>query len=200
MRKIVSFVHLSLDGFVASVDGGLDWVSITEELFDYVGQRIAATDTALYGRKTFQMMEAYWPTAADKPNPTAHEIEHSRWYKNTTKIVLSKPLQTENHSNIKIISSNLSDAITKLKQTLGSEILVFGSPSATHALMAANLIDEYWLFINPVLLGQGIPFFRNIQDRTKLTLLKSKIFASGVVCLHYQVHHVVLTAEENQHG
>ena len=187
MRKIVSFVHLSLDGFVSSANGSLDWVSITEELFDYVGQRIAATDTALYGRVTYQMMEAYWPTAAEQPNASAHDHAHSRWYKTARKIVLSKTLAEKNHANTKIISRNLSSEITQLKQESGSEILVFGSPTATHALMAENLIDEYWLFVNPVLLGQGIPLFKNIQERTKLTLLKSKIFASGVVCLHYQV-------------
>lgn len=190
MRKIVSFVHVSLDGFVASTDEGmasLSWISISDELFGYVEQRIQQTDTALYGRNTYQMMESYWPAAADKPSPTSHDIEHSRWYKNATKIVLSKTLEEKNHSNTKIISSNLTGEITKIKQCDGSEILIFGSPSATHALIAENLIDEYWLFVNPILLGQGIPLFKNIKDRTALKLVKSKIFASGVVCLHYEV-------------
>ncbi len=187
MRKIVSFVHLSLDGFVASAQGGLDWVSITEELFDYVGQRINQTDTALYGRVTYQMMEAYWPTAAAQPNASKHDLEHSHWYKNVRKVVLSKTLADKNDANTKIIRSQLSDEITQLKQGAGSEILVFGSPSATHALMAENLIDEYWIFLNPVLLGRGIPLFKNIQDRTNLKLITSKTFASGVVCLHYEV-------------
>jgi len=187
MRKIVSFVHLSLDGFVASAEGGLEWVSITEELFDYVGQRIQQTDTALYGRVTYQMMEAYWPTAAAQPNASKHDHEHSRWYKTARKVVLSKTLTDKHEANTKIIRSHLSDEITRLKQSAGSEVLIFGSPSATHALMAENLIDEYWIFLNPVLLGQGIPLFKNVQDRTQLKLVKSKIFTSGVVCLHYEV-------------
>jgi dihydrofolate reductase len=187
MRKIVSFVHLSLDGFVASAEGGLDWISITEEIFDYVEQRIKQTDTALYGRVTYQMMEAYWPTAAAQPNASKHDHEHSRWYKIARKVVLSKTLADKNDANTKIIRNHLSDEITQLKQSAGSEILVFGSPSATHALMAENLIDEYWIFINPVLLGQGIPLFNNIKQRTSLKLKMSKIFASGVVCLHYEV-------------
>ena len=101
--------------------------------------------------------------------------------------MLSKTLLEKNHPDTQIISNNLSDEIGKLKQSAGSEVLVFGSPSATHALMAENFIDEYWLFINPILLGQGIPLFKNIRGRTALTLVKSKIFASGVVCQHYQV-------------
>jgi dihydrofolate reductase len=187
MRKIISFVHLSLDGFVASTSGGLDWVSITEELFDHVEQRIKQTDTALYGRVTYQMMEAYWPTAAEQPNASKHDHEHSRWYKTARKIVLSKTLDDKELSNTKIIREHISEEINKLKQEAGSEVLVFGSPSATHALMAEDLIDEYWLFSNPVLLGQGIPLFKNIKDRTKLKLVTSKTFASGVVCLHYEV-------------
>jgi dihydrofolate reductase len=192
MRKIVSFVHVSLDGFVASTDEGmasLGWISITEDLFDYVEQRIVTTDTALYGRVTYQMMESYWPTAADQPNATKHDIEHSRWYKRATKIVLSRTMQGKNLPQTKIISSNLADEISKLKQGAGSDILMFGSPTATHALMAENLIDEYWLFVNPILLGQGVPLFKGIKNRTALKLVTSKIFPSGVVCLQYERRH-----------
>jgi len=190
MRKIVSFVHVSLDGYIASDDEGmasLGWISLSDEMFEYVEQRIQQTDTALYGRVTYQMMESYWPTAAEQPNASPHDHAHSRWYKTAQKIVLSKTLLEKNHPNTKIISNNLSDEISKLKHSVGSEILVFGSPSATHALMAENLIDEYWLFINPILLGRGIPLFKNIKERTALTLVTSKIFALGVVCLRYEL-------------
>ena len=190
MRKIVSFVHVSLDGFVASTAEGmhsLGWISLSDDLFRYVEQRVQQTDTALYGRVTYQMMESYWPTAAEQPNASPHDHAHSRWYKAARKIVLSKTLLEKNHPGTQIISNNLSDEISKLKQSAGSENLVVGSPSATHALMAENLIDEYWLFINPILLGQGIPLFNNIQDRTALKLVNSKTFPSGVVCLDYEV-------------
>ena len=190
MRKIVSFVHVSLDGFVASTDEGmasLGWISITEDLFDYVEQRIGTTDSALYGRVTYQMMESYWPTAADQPNATRHDIEHSRWYKHATKIVLSRSMQGKHLPQTKIISGNLADGIAKLKQGVGSDILMFGSPTATHALMAENLIDEYWMFVNPILLGKGVPLFQGIKNRTALKLVTSKVFPSGVVCLQYEL-------------
>jgi dihydrofolate reductase len=190
MRKTVSFVHVSLDGFVASPakgPAGLGWISTSTDLFEYVEQRIQRTDTALYGRTTFEMMESYWPTAADEPDASPHDHEHSRWYKSARKVVLSKTLSENSHVNTQIISSNLSDEINKLKHSSGSEILMFGSPSATHALMAENLIDEYWLFVNPILLGQGIPLFKNIKDKTALMLVNSKTFPSGVVCLQYDV-------------
>ncbi|WP_324722617.1 dihydrofolate reductase family protein [Lelliottia sp. JS-SCA-14] len=190
MRKIVSFVHVSLDGFVSSTaegPAGLEWISISPDLFEYVEQRIQQTDTALYGRNTYQMMESYWPTAADKPDASPHDHAHSRWYKSAHKVVLSKTLVPKNHPDTQIISSNLSDEISKLKHSAGIEILLFGSPSATHALMAENLIDEYWLFVNPILLGQGIPLFKNIKERTSLRLVKSQVFPSGVACLQYEV-------------
>lgn len=190
MRKIVSFVHVSLDGFVASTKEGehsLGWISISEDLFRHVEQRIQRTDTALYGRVTYEMMESYWPTAADQPDASDHDRAHSRWYKSARKVVLSKTLSQDSHPDIGIISGDLSEQIGALKKGEGSEILVFGSPSATHALMAEDLIDEYWLFVNPILLGQGIPLFKSIQDRTALKLVDSKIFPSGVVCLQYEV-------------
>jgi dihydrofolate reductase len=190
MRMIVSFVHVSLDGFVASTakgPAGLGWISRSADLFEYVEKRIQQTDTALYGRTTFEMMESYWPNAADGPDASPHDHEHSRWYKSARKVVLSKTLSEKNHVNTQIIRSNLSDEINKLKHSSGSEILMFGSPSATHALMAENLIDGYWLFVNPILLGQGIPLFKNINDQTALALVNTNIFPSGVVCLQYDV-------------
>jgi len=186
MSKIVSFVHVSLDGFVASSNGGLDWIVVNDEIFGYVEQRIRETDTALYGRVTYQMMESYWPTAADQPAATRHDMEHARWYKQARKIVLSRTMRDAHPANTKIISSNLTDEIAQLKRSTASDILMFGSPTATHALMAENLIDEYWLFVNPILLGQGVPLFKGIKNRTALNLILSKTFSSGVVCLQYE--------------
>lgn len=189
MRKIVSFAHMSLDGIISStIDGmhSLGWISISEDLFNFVEERIQKTDTALYGRVTYEMMEAYWPTAGDAPDASAHDIAHSRWYKSARKVVLSKSLAGKSLPNTQIISTNLRDEINQLKQGSGSEILLFGSPSANHALMAEDLIDEYWLFLNPVVVGQGVPLFRNIRHLTRLKLVNTKLFPSGVVGLQYE--------------
>lgn len=187
MRKIISFMHISLDGFVAGPNGEMDWITINDEIFDFVEKRIGKGDTALYGRVTFQMMESYWPTAADKPNATRHDINHSRWYEDSHKIVLSKTLKEKDYKNTTIISENLTESINAIKQTPGNEILLFGSPSATHALMQQNLIDGYWLFVNPIILGNGIPLFTDQTTKTKLKLVSSHPFASGVTELSYEV-------------
>jgi dihydrofolate reductase len=188
MRKIVSFMHISLDGFVAGPNGELNWAKVDEELFDYVGKRISKGDTALYGRKTFQMMESYWPIAGDKPNASKHDIEHSKWYNNIHKVVLSKSLQSSNLTNTTIISENLTDKIKEIKQQTGAEILLFGRPTATHILMQQNLIDGYWLFVNPIILGHGVSLFKDIKDRINLKLLPTtRQFTCGVTELNYIV-------------
>lgn len=194
MRKIISFMHMSLDGFVAGPNGEMDWIKVDQEIFDHVGKRIGKGDTALYGRVTYEMMEGYWPTAADKPNATRHDIEHSKWYSKVHKVVLSRTMNPngDQGTNTKIISDNLSDRINEIKQSRsasgGSEdILLFGSPTATHSLMQQNLIDGYWLFVNPIILGNGIPLFVNIKGKIKLKLLTTQQFTCGVTELNYTV-------------
>lgn len=187
MRKIISFMHVSLDGFVAGPNGEMNWIKVDQEIFDHVGKRINQGDTSLYGRVTYQMMEGYWPTAADKPNASKHDIEHSKWYSQVHKVVLSKTLDGAALTNSTIISDDLTDGINKIKQSGNKEILLFGSPSATHALMEQGLIDGYWLFVNPVVLGKGIPLFKGAKVETKLKLVNTNRFNCGVVELDYIV-------------
>ena len=187
MRKIISFMHISLDGFVAGPNGEMNWIKADDEIFDHVEKRISRGDTALYGRITFDMMESYWPTAADKPNPTSHDINHSKWYAQVHKLVLSKTLKDATLNNTTIISDNLSERINAIRQTEGEDILLFGSTTATHSLMKLNLIDGYWLFVNPIILGQGIPLFTGVKDKTKLNLVSTHQFNNGVTELNYTV-------------
>lgn len=187
MRRIISFMHMSLDGFVAGPNGEMNWIKVDEEIFDHVGKRISEGDTALYGRVTYQMMENYWPTAGDKPNSSKHDIEHSKWYSNVRKIVLSKTMKDAKLPNTTIISDNLSERISEIKQQAGPDIALFGSPTATHSLIQLNLIDGYWLFVNPIILGKGIPLFAGVKEQTKLKLLTTRSFSCGVTELNYTV-------------
>ena len=180
-------MHISLDGFVAGLNREINWVKVDEEIFDHVGKRISEGDTALYGRVTYQLMESYWPTAADKPNASKHDIEHSKWYSKVHKVVLSKTMKDVDLTNTTIISDNLSNGINEIKQQAGSEILLFGSPTATHSLIQQNLIDGYLLFVNPIILGRGIPLFTDIKDKINLKLLTTRQFTSGVTELNYIV-------------
>src|SRR3954462_2912767 len=107
MRKIISFMHISLDGFVAGPNGEMGWIKVDQEIFDFVGKRISEGDTALYGRVTYQMMENYWPTAGNKPTATRHDIEHSKVNSKVDKVVLSETMKDADLPNTKIISDNL---------------------------------------------------------------------------------------------
>lgn len=190
MRKIISFMHISLDGFVAGPNGEMGWIKVDEELFDHVGKRISLGNTALYGRVTYQMMESYWPAAGTKPNASTHDINHSKWYNNVHKIVLSKTMKDAELANTTIISDNISESINEIKRSGngdGKDILLFGSPTATHSLMQLDLVDGYWLFVNPVILGKGIPLFTDIKDKIKLELQATRQFTSGVTELDYTV-------------
>lgn len=183
-------MHISLDGFVAGPNGELSWAKVDEEIFDHVGKRISKGDTALYGRVTYEMMESYWPTAADQPTATQHDIEHSKWYSKVRKVVLSKTMAGGGSGNPTIVSDDLVHRINEIKQSdSGSkeDILVFGSPKATHSLMQVGLIDGFWLFVNPILLGKGTPLFVDIKDKINLKLLTTRQFAAGVVELNYIV-------------
>ena len=180
-------MHMSLDGFVAGPNGEMDWIKVDQEIFDYVEKRISEGDTALYGRVTYQMMESYWPTAADQPSASKHDIEHSKWYKNVRKVVLSKTMNPAGPTNIIIVSDNLADRLNEIKRQSGSDILLFGSPRATHSLIQQNLIDGYWIFVNPIILGRGIPLFADVKEKIKLKLLTTRPFTCGVTELNYIV-------------
>src|SRR6185295_12966234 len=164
MRPLVFFMHTSLDGFVAGLNGELDWIKLDDEMFDFVKQMTDKADTALYGRVTYGMMESYWPTAGEKPDATKHDKEHSAWYNKVSKVVLSRTMSEAGLRNTKVIGNNLAQNINELKQREGKNILIFGSPGASQSLLNEGLVDEFWLFVNPILLGRGMPMFKNIKE------------------------------------
>jgi dihydrofolate reductase len=187
MRKLSLLMHTSLDGFVGGPKGEMDWIYVDEEIFDVAGALTDDSDLALYGRNTFNMMEGHWPTAADKPNASRHTKHHSKWYNSVKKVVFSHTMKKNERDDVIVLSENIPEQIKTIKQDDGKGILAIGSPTAVHTLMENDLIDDYWLFVNPVLLGNGIPLFTDIHDRRKLKLVSSTVYKSGVVCLHYTV-------------
>ncbi len=186
MRNLIFFMHTSLDGFVAGPNGEMNWIKVDEEIFDFVATMTDKADTALYGRVTYEMMQGYWPTAGEQPNASKHDKEHAAWYKKVSKVVLSKTITGKGLDNTTVISDHLVENINKIKQQEGKNILIFGSPRASHSLLGEGLVDEFWLFVNPVLLGQGIPLFKNVNELTHLNLVESKTFSCGVIALHYK--------------
>lgn len=187
MRHLIFFMHTSLDGYIAGPNGEMNWIKVDEELFDFVATMTDNADAALYGRITYEMMQGYWPTAGDAPNASKHDKEHSAWYNKVAKIVLSKTMSAKGLDNTTVISDQLAENINKIKKQDGKNILIFGSPAASRALLNQGLIDEFWLFVNPIILGKGMPLFKDITGTTTLKLVESKTFASGVIALHYEL-------------
>jgi len=178
-------MHISLDGFVAGPNGEMNWIKVDQQLFDHVGKRIGGGDTALYGRKTYEMMEGYWPNAGKEPGASKHDIEHSQWYNGVRKLVLSNTLKGAELINTEVLNDNLEVRLKEIRNGDGPDILLFGSPTATHSLMDLELIDGYWLFVNPVVLGEGIALFKNGLKQQDLQLVSTERFDSGVVELNY---------------
>jgi dihydrofolate reductase len=187
MRKSILLVHTSLDGFVAGPNGELDGFDVSEENLQFVCKLTEEADAALFGRISYQMLDSYWPTAKDQPNASKGEMAFSEWYNKVHKIVFSKTMAGKELMNTSVITENISSELIKIKQQAGKDILIFGSPSVSQLLMQLNLIDNYWIFVNPIIFGQGMPLFTGLKDKIKLKLLVAKQFLNGEFGLHYEV-------------
>jgi dihydrofolate reductase len=179
-------MHLSLDGFVAGPNGELDWISMDEELEKYAEGVVSTVGAALYGRVTYQMMESHWPSVLENPSSSKHDIDHAHWIENISKIVFSRSLEKVEWNNTRLIKDHIAEEISKLKQQPGKDLVIFGSPGLAQTFMQLDLIDEYRLTVNPVVLGVGKPLFKDNKDRINLKLLETRAFNSGVVELHYE--------------
>jgi dihydrofolate reductase len=185
MRNIISLAHISLDGFMATRGGDFSFLQFDAEAMDHTYPLIATADTAVYGRVTYQLMEGYWPTAGDAPDANAHTKTHARWYNGVKKIVASRTLPASKDTNVRVVGDDIVGALRAEKQKPGGDIMIFASPTLTHTLMAADLVDEWRLTLQPVILGDGLSLFTRLEKRAQLELRSSRTFGNGVIALHY---------------
>lgn len=186
MRKVVLFVHASLDGYVSGPNGEMDWIVYDEALQDYATEVHSAADAVIFGRVTYEMMVGFWPNLPEGLRDSKYHAEHARWLEKATKIVFSRTLDQVEWTNSMLIKDEIAAEIEKLKQQPGKDIIVIGSASLTHGLIRLGLIDEYRINVNPVVLGNGVPLFKDISHKVNLKLLQAIPFESGVVSLVYQ--------------
>lgn len=186
MRKLIIAAHISLDGYLAGPHGEMDWIYVDEEILNYTVNITNQADAAIYGRVTFQMMDAYWPNAGDQPGASLHDRDHSAWYNRVEKYVLSNTLELDRPKTT-VLSGNIAEKIEAIKSEEGKALLMFGSPRAAQSLLQLNLVDELWLFINPIVLGKGMPLFNDPDHVKKLKLIESKVMASRNIEVHYEV-------------
>lgn len=185
MGKIIFSMQLSLDGYIEGPNGEFDWPIVEAELLDYFNDEIADVDTFLYGRKVYDGMAAFWPTADTNPVSNAPMQEYARIWRPMPKIVFSRTLERADWST-RIVADDLPGAVAELRAQPDTTHLLYGGADVTATFMAHDLIDEYWLFIHPVFLGGGTRLFGPLEHRQDLTLTETRTFSSAVVHARYR--------------
>jgi dihydrofolate reductase len=180
MRKLIATMNMTLDGFCDHTAMIAD-----DEIHQHYNKLLSDADTLIYGRTTYQLMESYWPFIVKKPTGNKPTDEFAVLIDNISKIVFSRTLRNIDWKNTELKNEVIKEEILELKQQAGKNILV-GSPSLIVALTQLDLIDEYQLSVQPIVLGSGLPLFKNVKDRVNLKLLKTKTFGCGAVTLYYE--------------
>ena len=184
MGKVVYSMMVSLDGYVETRRREIDWVIVDEELHAFANAQAREAGAFLYGRRLYELMAAYWPTADADPTAPSYIVEFARIWKDTPKIVFSKTLGKAQW-NSRLVRDVIPEEITRLKRELDHD-LDLGGPTLAATFVRLGLIDEYRLFVNPVVLGSGTPFFPASGNRLDLRLVETRTFGSGVTYLRYQ--------------
>jgi dihydrofolate reductase len=187
-RKLMLVMHTSIDGYVAGPDGELDWFENASEHLDFLNTLMVKADSAMFGRKTYELFQQHWPGVKMDTAATASQASFADWYARAGKIVLSnsiKSLDTEN--SVLIASDQIAQQIQQIKSQQGKDIILFGSPTTAQTLGDLKLIDEYMIFINPVFFRNGIPLFSTAGERTNLQLIDTHTISNGEVALHYRI-------------
>jgi dihydrofolate reductase len=184
MRRLTYGMSVSLDGYVAAPGDDLGWSTPSDELFQFWSDRVGATDLALYGRRLWEGMNAHWPTADQQPGATPAHVEFAQRWRDMPKVVFSSTL-TAVDGNARLVTGDAVTEMTRLKNEEGGPMDVAGATLAS-AAMRAGLIDEYAVVTNPVLLGNGKPFFTALDGWVDLTLVETRTFPGGVILNRYE--------------
>lgn len=183
MNKLILFNMVSLDGFFSGPQGEVDWHIADEEYNLFAIEQLRQVGGLLFGRKTYQMMADFWTSpAAEGEDSVVAELMNSM-----PKAVCTRTLKSADWTNTRILLGEANDKVRRLKQTADKDFVIFGSGELAGSLIKANLIDEFRLMVNPILLGQGRPMFKPMERPPRLRLIASRAFQSGNVLLSYDL-------------
>ena len=182
MRKLISFMVMTLDGFTEGPNGEFDWPNVDDEFYEFSISQLDDIDTLVFGRRTYEGMASYWPTPAalDGDPIVAERMNGIR------KVVFSKSLPEATWENSTLIRDDAAQGIAKLKDEPGKILAVFGSSTLTASLLDMGLVDEIRVMVNPILLGGGKSLFSGLRDRVPLRLARTTVFSSGNVLLTFE--------------
>jgi dihydrofolate reductase len=186
MRKIVFMMSVSLDGYMEGPGRELDWQLVDEELHRHFNEELAGMGAFLDGRVTYELMAGYWPTADQDPTSSPVEAEFARIWRDMPKIVYSRTLERAEW-NTTVVREVVAEEVLDLKARPGGDLMIGGADLAA-TFMRLGLIDEYRLYVHPVLIGRGKPVFAPSDLRATLTLAGTRTFGSGVVLLRYDAN------------
>ena len=179
MRKLIAAINMTLDGFCDHTA-----VNPDEEIHDHYTDLLKSGGAILYGRITYQLME-YWKPFLKNPTGDKSMNEFAVAIDTIPKIVFSRTLKNVDWESARLATKNLEQEVLELKQQQGKDIFV-GSPSLIVSLTQSGLIDEYQLCVHPVVVGGGLPLFKNIKNKISLKLFMSKTFGGGAIILYYK--------------
>jgi dihydrofolate reductase len=182
MRKLIYSMTVSLDGYIAGPDGGIDWSVPDEELFGFHTEQVQEIGVYLCGRRLYETM-VYWETAEESPL-TAEHVKFAQIWRALPKVVFSTTLESV-VGNTRLATDGVGEEISRLKEQPGKDIAVGGAGLA-RACMKLELIDEWRLFVSPVLLGRGTPYFPTLEKAIGLELVETRTFGSRVIYLRYR--------------
>lgn len=184
MSKLIYSMSVSLDGFVATPDGSLDFAHVDDELHALFNEEARSVRTMLYGRRMYELLVAYWPSGDRDPNATPAMREFAVIWRDKPKVVFSKTLK-EVGWNSRLVRDDPVEEVRRLKQQPDNDMDI-GGPTLASSLIQADLVDEFRMYVNPVVLGDGIPYFPRLDRRLELRPLETKRFGGGVVYLRYE--------------
>lgn len=188
MGKITTFVNLSLDGFFEGTNHDISWHNVDEEFNQFAIEMLNESEIILFGRRTYQLFEGYWPRAARDPATSKSNLQIADLINNMEKIVFSKSLQKveegENWKNVRLVHAIDPVEIRDLERNHRGNIDVGGNSLCAH-FVDLGLLDEVRIMVNPIVIGNGSSLLNGIQNRLELKLLETRTFSSGNVFLRY---------------
>lgn len=186
MRKIKLQMQLSLDGYVCGPDGEMDWLvwDWDDVVKNYAADLASSVDTFLMGRATGEGMAVYWPTVVSNPESKEEDKWMAERLNNMPKVVFSKTIGHIRWNNVRV-ANDILEEVRELKKEPGNDIMLYGGAGIASSFISENLVDEYHLFINPVVIGKGKTIFNTTKENLKLTLINTTISTIGIVILHY---------------
>jgi dihydrofolate reductase len=184
MRKIVLMMSVSVDGFFEGPNRELDWHMVDDELHTHFNEQLGAMGAFLDGRVTYELMARFWPTADQDPASTGPMVEFAHIWRDMPKLVFSRTLERAGW-NTTVVREVVPEEIRKLKAQPGGDLALGGADLAA-TFMRHDLVDEYRLYVHPVVLGNGRRLFQPSDARVPLRLAETRTFGNGVVLLHYR--------------